>query len=368
MQSTIICHQSSIKNLIMEQEKLIALPLTEDTGMVDIMTVAKILSCDDRTIKSYVKKGLFPKPIKVIKGRRYFYESEILTVLGIDDLNEELKQTSECARYLEITVPKLREFIKKGYLTEIKLLNNQGSGGWLRKKQVESFKTDFVIESVSIGEQEALDIRKNNFIKLCFNNKNINVWKEILSEDEVNLLKMVLVDNKDYDIISKELNKSKDEIIKLWVSTNNRLSTRINKFPELVRRNERMKLEKELEDKILDCKLYIQDAHIKLQRKVKTMNKSIGEAKDKIKIKKEVFKFLIPEISESRKEEVLKIRLSDLSFSVRALNAFRYTDVVTIDDLIKLKPNDITKCRNIGKLTTLEIRIALNKLGITWEE
>ena len=84
----------------MEEEKLIALPLKKEDGNVDIMTLKKVLMCDDRTIIGYINKGLFPKPIKIINGRRYFSENEILAALGIDNLNEELIKTSDAARYL----------------------------------------------------------------------------------------------------------------------------------------------------------------------------------------------------------------------------------------------------------------------------
>src|ERR1017187_9764755 len=100
----------------MEQDKLIALPLNEDKGTVDIMTVAKILSCQERTIKSYVEQGLFPKPIEIKEGKRYFIKNEILAVLGIDDLNEEMIKTSDGAKHIGISILQVREFVQVGFL------------------------------------------------------------------------------------------------------------------------------------------------------------------------------------------------------------------------------------------------------------
>ena len=251
-------------------------------------------------------------------------------------------------------------------MTEIKLVHTKGSGGWMIKKQVESFKFDFIIEAVSIREQVSLDIRKNAFIKMCFNTKNIEVFKEILSVDEVNLLQKVLLDNKDFDSIGNESGKSKEEISDLWISANNRLKTRIQNFTELVKKNERLKLEKELEDKILDCKYYVQDAHKKIEKKVKYYNILIADAMDKIKIKKVKPEILIPEITELRREEVLKMRLSGLELTERAKNILHYADILTINDLLKITPNDLMRYRNVGAISVLEIRTVINKLGIPW--
>ena len=61
--------------------------INKDTQEIDI---AQILSCSERTIKSYVERGFLPEPIAIRNGIRYFLKDDVMDALGINDFDEVL--------------------------------------------------------------------------------------------------------------------------------------------------------------------------------------------------------------------------------------------------------------------------------------
>lgn len=66
-----------------------------------------------------------------------------------------------------------------------------------------------------------------------------------------------------------------------------------------------------------------------------------------------------------KKRKLLKTPLSDLDLSVRAFNCLKSANIKTLNDLVKLKINDMMKFRNFGKksLTELENLVKEKKLN-----
>lgn len=64
--------------------------------------------------------------------------------------------------------------------------------------------------------------------------------------------------------------------------------------------------------------------------------------------------------------EVLEYRLKDLDFSVRALNVFRASGIITLGDLSKISECDLLKFRNLGIKTIKEMKKELKKYGLSF--
>lgn len=57
--------------------------------------------------------------------------------------------------------------------------------------------------------------------------------------------------------------------------------------------------------------------------------------------------------------EILNIPLSEIDMSVRAMDAFKQLNCLTIGDVIKHNPNDFLRLQNCGRRTVYEIRLLL---------
>jgi DNA-directed RNA polymerase subunit alpha len=88
--------------------------------------------------------------------------------------------------------------------------------------------------------------------------------------------------------------------------------------------------------------------------------------------KKEIEKALLDadqeqekEIKSNAEDDPLKIRVEDLEFSSRTLNALSFNSIRTVGGLVKKKEEDLLALEGIGKKAIKEIKHALGKLGLT---
>ncbi len=65
--------------------------------------------------------------------------------------------------------------------------------------------------------------------------------------------------------------------------------------------------------------------------------------------------------------EKLRMHVTDLSLSVRALSILKSANCRTIADILKLRKSDLQRYRNCGNKTIEEIDNALESIGIEWE-
>ena len=65
--------------------------------------------------------------------------------------------------------------------------------------------------------------------------------------------------------------------------------------------------------------------------------------------------------------EKLKMHVTDLSLSVRALSILKSANCRTIDDILKHRKSELKSYRNCGNKTIEEIDNALDSIGIKWE-
>jgi len=58
-------------------------------------------------------------------------------------------------------------------------------------------------------------------------------------------------------------------------------------------------------------------------------------------------------------------KLDDMNWSVRAMNCFKFNDLVTVKDLLQKGELPLMEIRNFGKETLLEVKHYLKNLGLT---
>ena len=63
---------------------------------------------------------------------------------------------------------------------------------------------------------------------------------------------------------------------------------------------------------------------------------------------------------------LLKIKLTDIDFSVRALNCFKATDIETLSQLVVITKHDLSRYRNLGKKSLAGIEAKLESLKLSF--
>lgn len=96
-------------------------------------------------------------------------------------------------------------------------------------------------------------------------------------------------------------------------------------------------------------------------------NEEEKEEADK-KVKNENLSGKEPREETDSEEDVLKIRVEDLNFSTRTLNALSNNGIRTIGGLVKKKEADLLELEGIGGKAIKEIRRSLGKLGLSLKE
>ena len=62
--------------------------------------------------------------------------------------------------------------------------------------------------------------------------------------------------------------------------------------------------------------------------------------------------------------ELLQTPVEDVGFGTRELNAFRWADIKTLNDLVQYKETDLLKFRNMGKTSVIRIKERLETLNL----
>jgi len=99
--------------------------------------------------------------------------------------------------------------------------------------------------------------------------------------------------------------------------------------------------------------------HIKLEemrKEIFVLEKELADKEDKEKLSNKPLNMEV--------YELLNTRLSELNFTVRALNILLSLGVYTIGDLIRCTPKKLMKCRNFGKKTLREVNELLEVLHL----
>ena len=63
---------------------------------------------------------------------------------------------------------------------------------------------------------------------------------------------------------------------------------------------------------------------------------------------------------------IFQKRIIDLNLTVRSLNVLKSNNCETLGDVVKLTKEEISKYRNMGKKSYIEINDFLTKLGLHW--
>ena len=144
--------------------------INPDAGEINI---AKLLSCSKRTIKSYIEKGILPKPISEKDGIFYFSKDAVVEALGLKNLDEVLVSLDEARKILGKSIDNIESLAKNGRLTEIKLKGFQSKRFYL-KSEIEEIELEIEIDNI---KKQLMPKRENRLIKIIFSEQNIELLR-----------------------------------------------------------------------------------------------------------------------------------------------------------------------------------------------
>ncbi|MEI6817828.1 MAG: DNA-directed RNA polymerase subunit alpha C-terminal domain-containing protein [Bacteroidota bacterium] len=341
----------------------IILPIEKGKGFerinpeVQEINIGRILSCSQRTIKSYVDRGILPKPIRVDGRIRYFSKEAVVEALGLKNLDEVLITPHEASKILKITVTRIETLVRERVFTEIKLKGQTNAKLWLIKREIKEY-------DVEIGDiTRAFESGKSMEFISCF----LNDWSKrtleiILNKEDVDILKKVLFDKMDFVSIGKELGLTGAQSSYKFNKALARLRIRISKAAPIIAAIETKRIKNELEEEYAV-------KHRELEQKITLVNSMRKVNEEKISMEILNKKIFVPEESVFEKDlhfrNLMNTKLIDMDWSVRAICCFRANDLETVKDLLNKGELHLMELRNFGKITLLEVKKLLHSYGLT---
>jgi DNA-binding transcriptional MerR regulator len=320
------------------------------------INIGQLLSCSQRTIKSYVDRGILPKPISHHDGIRYFSKEAVVKALGLQDLNEIIITPDEASKILKISVTRIETLVRDRVFTEVKLKGMANAKLWLIKREIEEY-------DVEIGEViRALDSGRNReFIAAFFTDWSIPTMELILTKEEVDILKKALFDEMDFVAIGEVHGISGASCRYKFTKALTRLRGRIRNAVSIIDAIETKRIKKELDEEYAD-------RFRELEEKITIVNGFISDNEKKINMDILNKMIIVPEdltIDRERNlRNLMNTKLHNMDWSVRAMNCFKSNNLETVKDLLRIGEIQLMEFRNFGKNTLLEVKLLLHSHGL----
>lgn len=296
----------------------------------------KLLIKENRTIASYIEEGALPKPIKEIEsGNLLFDKQEVLKMLGAKSFNEEFINTESVADLLDVTASTVQSFARKGLLPSYRLKNVKGSQILFLRSEVEAAKQYTIQWQISFGNNLII----KSAIKTIFS-KLLNERSSLLTQREMDILKMVLLEDKKPEEIAGKCDLTSERIKQIFQHGIKRLYIKMDAFTDAL--NKKPEMQREIND--LTNQVNLLEAKLNLYDETKKRRSALPE----------------------ETQLLLNVGLEDFDISVRALNILNNENIKTVEDLVKIKRTDFLKLRNAGKKGADELEAFLISRGLAW--
>ncbi len=340
----------------------IILPLEGNDGQERInpkaqeINVAQLLSCSRRTVLSYVKNGILPKPLSDDGRILLFSRASVYEALGLKNLEEPIVTIKEAALILNKKHREMEHIVKSGIFTEIKLKGHIKAKRWYLKKEIEGYGIE--IEEISNPTNLRNDRR---FISILFTNHNLSTMELIASKKEIDIMKKVLLDKISYEDIGKEYEQSSIGIHRIFDKALRRFERRLKHIIPIIREMEKKNALKKMEEQYAE-------RFNELERKIVYVNSMIKDAELKIIIAEKLENIIVPPEHEMNKDEYYRnlfmTKIANLGFSFRVINGFRYAGIYTLEKLVSFTTHDLKNIPNFGQGSLDEVINILKPLGL----
>ena len=228
-----------------------------------------------------------------------------------------------------------------------RILYNYENAFFLKNQTNEWFLKKAWGVSNKMGRTEGFKVDRNRFqhnlIKTLLAHKDLDSFG--LEERELNILKRIVVEGEKYLDIARYYSLTPERIRQIYIKT---LEKIVDGFIELLNSYTEAKIRIETLEK--EC--------MKLLYENLSYQKAIRSAQKHFDIKLEL-------TTKTNENSLLKLPVSELDLSVRALNCLRRAHIFTVGELIDYSVKDLLEIKNFGRLTLKEIKQELKGMNLT---
>src|ERR1035437_5557658 len=300
------------------------------------INIAKLLSCSQRTIKSYIEKGILPKPVSERDGILYFSRDAVVEAMGLKNLDEVLVSFEEARRILGKMAPGFKVAISKGIFTEIKLAGFQSKRFYL-KREIEEY--DVEIEFI---RKPLPAIKENKLIKLILSDEHVEILKKILTPREADILKKVYVDKLNYVEIGEVYDLSSERVRIIFEGAMMRFENLIGNIIPLFKKNADRASYSDVIKKIDEN---YKDHIIKLENHILYLNKIIKEENETKVFHQKLVETIAPPnfapLLPDSVRKILKTEVKNYNFSARLMNCLKAADIEIVQDIVEITPREL---------------------------
>lgn len=296
----------------------------------------KLFIRDNRTFALRIEEGALPQPIKEIESDNVLFDKqEVLKMLGIKSFDEEFINVEDVANLLNVNASTVQSFARKGLLPSYRLKNVRGSQILFLKSEVEAAKQYTIQWQVSFGNNLIIKSAINTIFSKLLDENN-----SLLTQRETEVLKLVLLKDKKPEDIAEKFNLTSHRIKQIFQMGIKRLYINMDAFNDALHKKPEM------------------------QREINTLTNKLNLIEEELNECKEL-KERRSALSEET-QKLLSANLDDFDVSTRALNILKMVDIITVEDLVRIKRMDFLLFRNAGKKSADELEAFLTNCGLAW--
>lgn len=315
-----------------KQHTIFKMETISESQLISRQEVMRILRIKSEHALSYHKHFKI-----IIKGKQSYYDkSQIVKVLGTDFI-EPFLDVKEASEYLGITEKELLQCVLKKTIPFYALTKLQGNKKLFKKHELDLFK----------NEPHKLYLTSHNYI--ATKTRLLKWFRDLLLVCEgQELLEFLSIREKEV-VLRVASERTLEDIGSEFELTRERVRQIFDKAT----RRMYMHLFRSMKQIILKNKEY-ENEYSALKQRNKVMEETLSFMSHTTGVPMPPKENELDEAS-LRILRLLKTKLVDLDFSVRALNALNIAELVTVADLVRCNRMDILKFRNFGKKSLLEL-------------
>lgn len=290
----------------------------------------------ESTIKSYVREGMFPKPIRDPYGNTLFDRQQIFKILGFEqEPDEPLITYEEAAPIIGATPIMFREYCKRHKIPYYVFKNSRGSKTYFLRSEIEKAKQ----YKAKWGTEFPDFVAKNHSLRLIMEHIINTETISGLNKGEEEVLRKIILGSgrkRPIDDVAEEMGLTRERVRQLFMIGLKRIHFGVMQWKN--------KLE-------MVYKMQKENKELKIQNGV--LLEKLAEENRAI-IEEEV-KYLATEID-------------NMTIPVRVRHLFDNIEAKTLNDVVKFRRSDLFRYRNVGAKTLVMVETILKEKGLWWKE
>lgn len=297
---------------------------------------------NDQTIRSYLKNGLIPYDLDE-EGDAIFDRHQVFKVLGLkNDTDEPFIGSEEAAKIFGVDVKSLGSFLKSRKIPFYVLKNEKGMQRYFLRSEIDA-ALDFTARwSNDFPDYVARTYFLAETMKMVFNPDLIKG----LSDIEYGILDEIIFKRKTLNQVSQDMSLTHERVRQKFQVAIKRVNFQVQ--------NLKGRIANAMTIDMANDKMKDENTKLKIENKI-----LLSKLSEEIKYSDE---------NHEKNIDAYMIRITNFELSVRCRRALGEMEVETLGQLTEMTREDISKYRNVGEKTIMEIEQLLSQNGLSWKD